>query len=431
MTNERHGPLHGVRVLEFGIIFAGPVAGMQLSDFGAEVIKVEQPPGGEEFRYSNTLVPGHSKAFQALNRGKQSLIVDLASDEGREVIYRLMPSIDVVIINFRPGVAERLQVDYETLRQYRADLIYGQINGFGAEGPLAHLAASDIVAQAYGGTVAVIGKLDDDAGPVSAPVPIGDGTTGMNLAMGVLAALYHRSETGDGQYLAVSLLRSVMSFINFIIMVEPVNDASARDIIKAKIDRVRAAGGSYDKLIEARQDFMKLAGGGIYFSGYRAKDGGLVTGALTPRNRDAFRKVFEIENDPFDDEGFDPSLPESQARMDEIQAFMRERLLTKTVDEWLELFDEAGAPGIKVNIPEDLPDDPQAKLHFRELVHEVTGPQLQVKPVVDMDRSPTDLHGPAPLAGADTERLLRELAGYSAEEVSALNEQGSVVVGPL
>ena len=354
MTNEQHGPLHGVRVLEFSIIYAAPLAGIQLSDFGAEVIKVEQPPGGEEWRYTATLVPGHAKAFQALNRGKQSLIVDLASDEGREVIYRLIPSIDVVIINFRPGVAERLQVDYETLRQYRPDLIYGQVTGFGSEGPLAHLAASDIVAQGYGGTVAIIGQVDDDGGPVWAPVAIGDGPTGMNLAMGVLAALYHRSETGEGQYLSVSLLRSVMSFINFMIMVEPVNDAAARDIIKAEIDRVRAAGGSYDELIEARQDFMKLAGGGIYFSGYRAKDGGMVIGALTPRNRDAFRKVLEIENDPFDDEGFDPSQPESQARMDDIQAYMRKKLLTKTVDEWLALFEEAGAPGMKVNIPEDL-----------------------------------------------------------------------------
>ena len=428
MAEEKPGPLSGVRVLEFSLIYSAPLAGVQLADFGAEVIKVEQPPGGEQMRYLNTTVPGNPKGFQSLNRGKQSLIVDLQSDAGRQVIYRLMPNIDAVIINYRPGVAERLGVGYEALREHRPDLIYGEISGFGEEGPMSHLSASDIVAQAYGGTVVQGGKLDAEGGPVWLPLAMGDGTAAMNLAMGVLAALYHRANTGEGQYLHVSLLRSVMAFIGGTVMVEPVADASGRDLILQGLEEVKAANGGYGKMIEKR-DELGRGGAGVYFAAYSAKDGGVVIGGLTPRNRDGLRKILGIEGDRSDEMGYDPSEPANKAKMEQLREQIRETFKTGTVDEWVERFQAEGVPGGRINVPEDLPDDPQGTLHMADVVHPVTGPQRQVKPVVEMKASPTAA-GPAAMPGEHTERVLREVGGCSDEEIAALLEQGAVISDP-
>ncbi len=167
------GPLNGVRVLEFSLIMSAPVAGLNLSDFGADVIKVE-PPGGEPGRHISAAVPGDGKVFQACNRGKRSLVVDLQQVGGREVIHRLIPSVDVVLLNYRPGVADRIGLGYQTLSNIRPDLIYAEIRGFGSTGPLADRPASDMVAQAYGGSVALSGKLGPDGSPVYPTLPIAD-----------------------------------------------------------------------------------------------------------------------------------------------------------------------------------------------------------------------------------------------------------------
>ena len=185
------GPLSGIRVLEFSVILSGPYAGCQLSDLGAEVVKVE-PPGGDPYRGTAGIVPGYSKLFQSVNRGKRSIIVNLKQPEGRETIYRLLPAFDIVLINYRFGVPARLGIDYETLSALRPDLIYIDISGFGAAGPLAHRAASDMVSQAYGGSTAQDGHLDVDGAPVWMSIPIGDIPTGMAAALGGVMALYHR-----------------------------------------------------------------------------------------------------------------------------------------------------------------------------------------------------------------------------------------------
>jgi crotonobetainyl-CoA:carnitine CoA-transferase CaiB-like acyl-CoA transferase len=421
MPSAHTGPLQGVRVLEFSLIFSAPYAGMHLADFGAEVIKVE-PPGGEQFRNRGTVVPGHSKIFQSVNRGKRSLVLDLARPEGREVVYRLLPSIDVVLLNYRAGVADRLGIGYEQLRPHRPDLIYGEITGFHPDGPNAHKAASDMIAQAYGGTLAAAGKVDEHGAPVWPSLIMGDFPAGMSMVMGILAALLHRERTGEGQRLGVSLVRTVMTMNNAAVNVEPVNDAHGRDLVKAELDRLRAEGASYGRLVAARQE---LAAGDAYWRGYSAADGGIVLGALTPANREAVRKVFAIEDDPMDREGYDPADPATQAKLVEIRERVAARMRERSVEEWVQLLEEAGAPVAPVVFPEDLPDHPEGTLHYTDLVHEVTGPQRFVAPVVEMSATPTQA-SPAPLAGADTTSVLGELGGFSAAEIEALRA-GSVV----
>jgi crotonobetainyl-CoA:carnitine CoA-transferase CaiB-like acyl-CoA transferase len=420
------GPLHGVRVLEFSLIFSAPYAGVHLADLGAEVIKVE-PPGGEPFRNLGTPVPGHSKSFQWANRGKQSLVVDLQRPGALAVIHRLLQRTDVVLINYRPGVAKRLGLDYDALARVKPDLIYADINGFGSEGPLADSPASDIVAQAYGGAVALDAKLDESGAPIWPAIPAGDLPAGIATAMGISAALYHRERSGEGQFLSVSLLRTVMQMGFIHVMVEPVNDAVLRDFIVAEIQRRRESGGSYGDLVTVRTELgIRGSPMSLYFSGYCAQDGGLVLGALTTANRDAFRTVLGIDDDPSDRPGFDGSDPANQQRVEQLRGRIRDILSRRTVDEWMALFDEAGAPAAPVMLPEDLPNHPQASLHMVELEHEITGPQQQVRPLVEMSATPTTARSASPIAGAHTDRVLADVGSYSEADIASLREAGIV-----
>ena len=338
------GPLDGINVLEFSLVVAGPATGMHLSDMGANVIKVEAP-GGEPYRNAAAVVQGHSKIFTWLNHGKQSLEINVRAPEGLAAIHRLIPNIDIVVINFRPGVPKRLGIDYETLSAIRPDLIYVDITGFGSKGPLAGRSASDIVAQAYGGAIASDAKVDEDGAPVSIGLSAGDLPTGMAATMGALAALHHRERTGEGQLVSASLLRSVLSLTGIASMREQASDSVAMEPAVEARERVIAGGGSYDDIIRMRnEDQRRARGTNLWYGGYRAKDGGLILGALTPANRDAMRRLLGIEGDDYDDPTFDARDPANLAKADELRDQVRAALLTRSVSHWIEAFDAVGAP---------------------------------------------------------------------------------------
>ena len=420
------GPLDGVRILEFSIIWSGPFAGLHLSDMGADLIKVERPPLGDSSRNRPGGVPGHAKGFQVWNRGRRSLGVDLSDERGRELIHRLIPTIDVVFHNYRPGVIERLGIGYETLRAIRPDLIYGDISGYGYEGPLASHAASDIAASAYGGAVAGTGLADEFGAPVPNRPPLaGDLPTGFATALAIVAALYHRERTGEGQLVRTSLLRSVMGVMGATNNTDPVQDVDGRDVIRAELARVRESGGSYPELLEARS-FGRSAG--PYFASYAAQDGGLVLGALTPANRALIRDVLGIADQDMDDPGFDPSSAAGVAALDQRADEIRGVLKTRSVAEWIEALSAVGAPASPVNFPEELTDDPQTRTHYTTVEHPIVGTTLQVKPIFEMERSPTAVQGPAPAFGQHNEALARE-AGYSDEAIAELQAAGVLASG--
>jgi crotonobetainyl-CoA:carnitine CoA-transferase CaiB-like acyl-CoA transferase len=418
-----HGPLHGIRVLEFSVILAGPFAGLHLSDLGADVIKVESLDG-DPTRNLAAVVPGHSKQFQWRNRGKRSLALNLKDARGRAIVHRLVEDMDVVLINYRPGVAKRLGIDYETLSAIRPDLIYADITGFGTSGPLADLAAGDIVAQAYAGATALGGKLDDEGAPEWVRIPVADMPTGMAAAMAILAALFHRARTGEGQRVSVSLLRTMMAILGGSIMREPISDSANRDPIMAEVNRVRAEGGSYAEVIAAhRGTAPPNLPYNLYFRAYRAKDGEIALGANTPANRAALRKAIGVEGDPSDTPDFDPSNPANRELLLTLRQQIGERLRACTVAEWMERFAATGAPGGPVNLPEDLADDPQGSTMMVEVEHPITGPQRQVGPILDMSKTPTAIAGPAPSLGADTERILAD-SGFTDDDIAALRADG-------
>lgn len=424
---ETPGPLAGVRVLEFSQIVAAPVAGVNLGDLGADVIKVE-PIGGEATRYLGTVYPPEGKGYQALNRGKRGLIIDLQDPRGTAAIHEIVKDIDVVLINYRLGVAERLKIDYDSLRQIRPDIIYWQNTGFGEEGPEAYRAGSDIVAQAYSGLMALDGKMTPDGAPDLIASPVADIMSGFAAAMGICAALYHRALTGEGQRLTTSLLRTSMFMMAGSVMREPVHDSVLRDKMMEGVEAVRSGGGSYDEILAARggQAGLRIAFR-LYYGGYRAKDGGVVLGALTPTNRNAMRKVLGVEEEDSDREGYDSYDPENQRVAEEWKEKFREIFLTKSAEEWVRLFDEAGVPVAPVHLPEEMADDPQvvADGMIWEQEHSVTGPQRVMGPAVTMSGTPTRVQRPAPALGEHSSEVLVE-AGLSTEAVAELVEAGVV-----
>ena len=424
-----NGPLHGVRVLELSQIIAGPFCGMNLADLGADVVKLEAS-GGEAGRALGGFMPGESKLFHALNRGKRSLVVDLGDERGRQVIHRIIPDYDVFIVNSRPGVPGRLSVDYETLKRFRSDLIYMENTGYGTRGPSAERSGSDIVAQAYSGLMAGGGKVDEFGAPAgSSGTAPADYSAGLAAAMGVCAALYHRQQSGEGQYIATTLLGAALALQASAISRLPVSDAIARDPMLERVEQVRASGGSYQEVLEARSASSPMLGAAfrLYYGGYRVKDGAIILGALTPANRDQMRRVIGLEDDPTDGPDFNAFDPANSKMVQGIMERIREIMLTRTMDEWVAAFDVEGAPVSRVNLPEEMSDDPQVEAlgSMIDLEHELSGPERMVGSIVEMSATPTGCDRPSPPLDRHSDEVLTE-HGFAAGEIAELREAGVI-----
>ncbi len=208
-TSNPHRPLEGVTVLEFAQIMAGPVCGLMLADLGAEVIKIEKFPAGDDARhYQKPGDTGLSPAFRMINRDKRSLAVDVRTDAGRAVIERLVRQADVVTENFRRGVMDRLGLGFERLLAINPAIVYCSISGYGHTGPLADKGGFDLILQAFSGLIAATGEADRP--PVKPAISVSDVNAGILAALGILAAYVHRLKTGEGQRVETSLLQGAI-----------------------------------------------------------------------------------------------------------------------------------------------------------------------------------------------------------------------------
>ena len=384
---------------------------------------------GEAYRSTGAVVPGEGKRFQSLNRGKGSLAIDLRQERGREVMHRLVPGFDVVVINYRPGVAERLGVDYPTLSAINPALIYAELTGFGRSGPMGNLGATDLVASAYSGLVVGDGKVDEYGAPIQLTPAISDYTTGLASAMAVCAALYHRRESGVGQLIEASLLRSGLSIQDVYVMRQPVTDVTLRDGMVEELRELRDSGASYEEQLAARQSYRRVGAGvpRLYYSGYLAKDGMVVLGCLTRPTRDGARRVLGLEHDDSDSPDYDVRDPENQRRAIEWRQQIAETISERTVAEWIETFSAEGVPVAPANIPEEMADDPQvvALGLMVDLEHEITGPQRVVGPIVSMSVTPTAARSASPALGSHTDVVLRR-GGLSDGEIAELRAEGVI-----
>ena len=426
------GPLDGIKVLELTQIIAGPYCGVALADLGAEVVKLESPVGDASRRIAQ-FAPGESKAFHGLNRGKRGLVIDLAQAEGRAVAHRLIPKFDVFVTNVRPGVSERIGMDYETLRQLRPDLIYFDVTGFGDRGPSAHRAGSDAMVQAYSGLVAGDLKVRPDGAPeqITATAP-SDYIAALGGAMGVCAALYHREKTGEGQRISGTLLGAGLALQTPWAGDVPVSDAILIEPLRQMMSELRESGASYAEMIEARRSRPNQGKAfRIYYSAYPVKDGAIVLGALTPQNRDQIRTALEITDDPTDDDDFNAIGPEADTIVARVEAQIRSKLATGTMAEWIATLDAEGAPASPVNWLEDMADDPQVvAMDLMPLIdHPLTGPERQVGPLISMSKTETGTNRSAPPLDSETDAILWE-HGFDDDEIVGLREAGTIGAGP-
>jgi CoA:oxalate CoA-transferase len=417
------GPLQGVRVLEFTQIIAGPFGCQILADLGAEVIKVE-PPGGEPWRLQGQFIPLESKVFQSLNRGKRSLSVDVAHPKVQEAIHRLVAEVDVVVINYRPDVAKRLKIDYETLSAIKPDLVYVDSTAFGRKGPWAQRPGYDIVVQAASGLMAAVGKVDEKGTPLVPPA-VADYTTGFSIALGTCAALFYRAVTGKGQLVETSLLANALMFQTSQFMSLPAADAAQRAAFDAALEKARAEGTPYAQFLKEREAILRAGQrGNVYYRCFLTYDGAIAIGALSASLREKIRRALNIEHNR-DEPGYDPADPKQQeidlALVAKVEAMIRE----KPSEHWEALFEKHGVPVSRVHFVQELDRHPQVieNEYLVQLEHELTGPQTMAAPPWKMSASPPWPDRAAPPLGRDTAAIFAGL-GYSEQEVEALASEG-------
>ncbi len=417
------GALAGIRILDLTQVIAGPFGCMLLADLGAEVVKVE-PVDGEPWRLTGQFMPGESKAYQSLNRGKQSVCLDLTRDSSRQVIGRLVRTCDVVVINYRPDVAARLGVDYESLRREQPNLIYVDSTAFGRKGPWAHRPGYDIVAQAASGLLMHRLHVDENGVPaLTGPAAPADFATGYAIAWAVCAALFHRERTGRGQLVETSLLANALLVQGSSFMSLPAADAERREEFLTDLKRARVAKEPFDHFVRRRQESSAVViGFGVYYRGYLTKDSALAVGCLSPSTRRRFHVALDIE-DPME-QATGGSAP--QEIIMSIENLLRER----TTDEWMARFDECGVPASPVWFVEELLTNPQVTEngYVVELDHDITGPQQMAAPPLKMSDSPPVIRGASPPLGRDTRKWLASL-GYTDDKIDAMRAEGSINTG--
>ena len=419
------GPLEGVRVLEFTEIIAGPFGGMLLADMGADVIKVE-PPWGDPWRYAQPFLPNESKTFIGVNRGKRSLPLDMGKPEAKEIVGRLVPDMDVVLVNSRPDVPAKLGIDYPTLSKLNPRLIYCENTAFGRKGPHSHRPGYDIIAQAMTGLMAAEGKILNGVPQQIQSTPVADFGTGIAMAWGICAALYNRERTGKGQKIESTLLATGLSFQPYrFLQVSDYDDQARREMLET-IEALRESGASYDEVYAYYSQFriVSLRVGNIYYRTYQAKDGALAVGCLSDPLRKRLAGVLGLRDIRFES-GYDASSDKARQFGEELVRKAEAKFREKTVTEWLTLLDEAGVPAGPVKFVEELLEDEQVRANglVTSLRHTLAGETRSVGPMVQMSETPLSPERSSPALGEHTDEILGGL-GYSPEQIEVLRSSG-------
>lgn len=375
--------LEGIKVLDLSRQFPGPYCTMILSDFGAEVLRIE------DRRFQNDL-----NQWDVM-RNKRHMTLNLKTDEGRDIFTRLLRNADVMVEGFRPGAAARLGIDYESVKKIRPDIIYCSVTGYGQTGPYSHMAGHDLNYISFAGLLELNGEKDGP--PVIPPVQIGDIGGGLNAAIGVLLALFNRERTGKGQYIDISMMDAAAGFM----------------FIPFRNWR--------DMGVEMQRGNMALTGQFPFYSVYETKDGRYFTlAAVENRFWTRICRVMGCEQYSADQICMGE-------RKEEIEGFLRSEFKKKTLEEWYQVFKDEDVCFAKVLKLSDLLNDPQAKA--RNIITEIeTGSgekKATIGTVVKLSETPASFSRAPAVFGQHTEEVLAEL-GYSTEEIEKLKNEGIV-----
>ena len=393
------GALTGIRVLDLTRVLAGPYATMVLGDFGAEVIKLEQPGTGDESRNFGPFKNGFSLYFMSVNRGKQSLTLDLKAPKGKEIFLELVKQSDVLVENFRPGAMKKLGLDYETLRQSHPSLIYAACSGFGQTGPYAQRGAYDMIIQGMGGIISITGEPNRP--PVRVGTSISDITAALFTAIGVLSALRHRDRTGEGQLVDVSMLDGMVAILE---------NAIVRHFATGEIPQPL---GSQHPAITP-------------FEAFESADGYII---IAIGNDSLWRKFCEhVERlDLVSDERFATNACRT-TNHDQLHPILTEIMRGRNTARWIEELDTLGVPCGPINTIDKVVNHPQvlAREMIAKVSHDITG-NVEVPGVpIKLSETPGQVTDPAPALGEHTGKILTDLLGKSPETVDRLEREGVV-----
>ena len=381
--------LSGIRVLDFSQVLAGPFCTMNLADFGAEVIKIEKPGSGDGSRIFGPFVADQRGYYILVNRGKKGITLDLK--KGKDIIYEMVKSCDIVVENFKPGVMEKLGYSYDKLKEINPRLIYCSISGFGQDSPMRDLPAYDIVAQGMSGMMSITGYPNDP--PARVGSSLGDVSAGLYAVTGILLALYNREKTGKGQYVDIAMLDSVFAFIE-------------TNVVRHTI------GGVHPTRVGARHPLSAP------FDIYMCKDAYVIIAVASDHH---FAKLCEmigqpdlIKNPKFDS---DPHRSENDV---ELKAILEKFLADYTVDEAMKMMQERSIPCGPLCTVDEACQNPS--ILARDMLVEIDQPgagklKITGNPMKLSDTPPDPKHA-APLLGQDTKSVLKDDFGFSEEQIS-------------
>jgi CoA:oxalate CoA-transferase len=390
--------LQGIKILDLTRVLAGPYVSMVLGDLGAEVIKIETPQGGDDSRGYGPFINGESVYFMSLNRNKKSLSLNLKSEEGKEIFMRMVQDADVVLENYRPGTMEKLGLGYEELEKVNPKIIYAASSGFGHTGPYSKRAAYDLIVQGMGGIMSLTGEPDGT--PTRVGASIGDITSGLFTTIGILSALHNRSETGRGQKVDVAMLDCQVAILE---------NAIARYAVDGKSPE--ATGNRHPSITP--------------FAVFKANNGHIIVAA----GNDMLWKRW-CQTVGREELGEDNRFSTNALRTDnwaQLEVIMGEVIAHRSMEEWLQLFDEAGIPASPIHNVEQVIKHPQ--VIAREMVvyqqHPVAGEIVMPGIPIKLSKTPGTIDRPAPVLGQHTLELLTGM-GFEKVVIEQMKAKGIV-----
>ncbi|WP_372764088.1 CaiB/BaiF CoA transferase family protein [Litorivivens sp.] len=401
MTTERGwaGPLQDVRVLDLTRVLAGPSASLALADLGAEVIKVEPPGSGDETRTFPPFRDGESHYYLAINRGKKSIVIDLKTEEGVQLVKDLAAKCDILIENYRPGVMDRLGLSYEVLSAINPGLIYCAISGFGQDGPLRDRPSFDIVLQAMSGAMSVNGE--PGGLPTKLGIPLGDLIGGINGPIAILGALHERNTTGKGRLIDISLMDGMMGMLGYLAQLAFFTGEDPKPV-----------GSQHPNLVP--------------YGAFPASDGSIIVACLTNNFWGRICKAIaqpELEND-----GRFNTIEKRRNARENVNAIVASFTEQHTVDALVELFTEHQVPHAPIlGITEAL-NQPQAKA--RNMVVETDHKTLGTIPIVNRPikypGADQAIPSAPPVLGQNTNEVLADILNLDEARIGELRSRNIV-----